>query len=128
MNKTTKAGAAAKRVLVVDEDWVLGEALGLLIEDLGHVVVGPARDRRAGLRLVAEQVVDAALLDIALRHETSFDLARELVRRGIPFAFYTGATAVQLPAGLENCAVHAKPLPDQQLRRVIEQLLAPSSA
>ncbi|HEY0465719.1 MAG TPA: response regulator [Polyangiaceae bacterium] len=73
--------AGAARVLIVDDSEEATELLALLIGRRGHQV-RVAHDVDAALRVAKEFQPEVALLDIMIRHESGFFLAREL--REIP--------------------------------------------
>ena len=63
----------------------------------GGNVIGPAANPETARRLIAETAPDAALLDANLAGSRVDDLAAELRRRRIPFAFATGFGRESLP-------------------------------
>jgi DNA-binding response OmpR family regulator len=73
--------AAAARVLIVDDSEEATQLLALLLQRRGHQV-RVAHDVDAALRVAKEFEPEVALLDIMIRHESGFFLAREL--REIP--------------------------------------------
>src|ERR1700749_809472 len=56
-----------RSVLVVEDDDILGEAIGLCVEEAGYEVAGVAQSVDAALTTWRHRPVDAALLDINLR-------------------------------------------------------------
>ena len=68
-------------MIALDAQAMLAEA-GLDVE-----VAGTIAD---GLRMLAVDSFDAAVLDVNLAGETSFIVADELIERGLPFVFATG--------------------------------------
>ncbi|RYG90184.1 MAG: response regulator [Alphaproteobacteria bacterium] len=77
------------RVLVVEDEPVVAMCLEDILEELGCVTVGPASRLSEGLSL-AEERLDAAILDINLAGERSNAIAERLRARGIPFVFASG--------------------------------------
>ena len=59
--------------------------------------------------LAGEGRIDAALIDINLGQGLSFDFARQLREKGIPFVFLTGYDAAILPEDLADAACISKP-------------------
>ena len=72
-------------------------------------VVGPAGRGEEALRLAAERPIDAAILDVTLGGEKSFEVADVLARRGVPFAFLTGYEEAALPERFRGRLVIRKP-------------------
>jgi CheY-like chemotaxis protein len=69
--------ASAARVLIVDDSEEATELLARLLGRRGHQV-RVAHDVAGALRVAQEFRPDVALLDIMIRHESGFFLAREL--------------------------------------------------
>lgn len=81
---------AGRRVLVVEDEFLIAAVLCDMLEDNAAVVVGPATTVAEAIRLLQEHPVDAALLDMNLNGQWSDPVAEELQRRRIPFVFTTG--------------------------------------
>ena len=60
-------------------------------------------------KLLAQGPIDAALIDINLRGNISYDFARQLAAEAIPFAFLTGYDAGVLPEDLSTYECMSKP-------------------
>jgi DNA-binding NtrC family response regulator len=80
------------RLLVAEDDPLILMDLEYILEDAGACIVGSCRTVKAALALCASESITAAVLDIRLGHETIAPVVRDLVRRGIPFVFYSGQT------------------------------------
>ncbi len=81
---------ANRRILVVEDEFLIAAVLCDMLEDVAASVVGPAANLGEAMRLVQDQGIEAAILDMNLNGEWSDPVAEELVRRGIPFVFTTG--------------------------------------
>ncbi|MBS1183493.1 MAG: bphP 1 [Proteobacteria bacterium] len=98
------------RILVLEDEALIAMDLEELLVARGFIVVGPFSTTADALASLDQTKLHAALLDVYLRRETSFDVGRELKRRGIPFAFTTGmADADLLPADLQGTPLILKP-------------------
>jgi CheY-like chemotaxis protein len=76
------------RILVMEDDGMLAMDISDTLDELGHLVVGPARTVKDALARIESEPIDVALLDINLGNgETSYPVAEMLRRRGVPFAF-----------------------------------------
>lgn len=83
-----------KKVLVVEDAFLVGIQLKEDIESLGYVVIGPANSVNKALMLLDEHSVDGAILDVNLGHEDSTPIAERLEDSNIPFLFITGYESV----------------------------------
>jgi two-component sensor histidine kinase len=77
-------------VLIVEDNMIIALDCEDLIEGLGVKSVRIASNANAAFQMIGEQEPDFALLDINLGEETSFDIAKNLLDRRIPFAFASG--------------------------------------
>lgn len=107
MSEATHAEATARkrRVLVVEDEWLIANDIADEVQRLGFDVVGPVASVRAALQLVDSEEADIGLLDFRLNNENSTPIADELTRRRIPFAFLTGCSARELPSHLRERVV-----------------------
>ncbi len=71
------------RVYLVDDHFILRDALSALLSANGHEVVGQAGDPTEALAEVRELAPDVLLVDIHLGIRSGFELLAELQRRGI---------------------------------------------
>jgi CheY-like chemotaxis protein len=100
---------AAKRVLVVEDEFLVGLTLCEDLAALAAQVTGPVASLGEALQLVQQQQFDAALIDVNLRGEMSFPLADELVARNVPFMFVTGYGDDTIPQRFRQVLRIAKP-------------------
>ena len=68
----------SRSVLIVEDDILLGMAIGLCVQDAGYEVAGLARSVDAALETLSHEIVDAALLDVNLQGELVFPVAKAL--------------------------------------------------
>lgn len=98
---------ASLRILVVEDDYFMAERLAREIRANGDVVVGPFADVHDAIGLVG--AVQAAILDVKVQDETSFQVADSLICHDIPFVFLTGYDPQVVPARFKRRHVYAKP-------------------
>src|SRR5262249_6121023 len=73
-------------------------------------VAGPCVTVAEALDTLAGTPPDVAILDVRLGHETVAPVARELVKQGVPFLFYTGQIGTDAAlAECPGCRIVAKP-------------------
>ncbi|WP_339930541.1 response regulator [uncultured Brevundimonas sp.] len=117
------------RILVVEDDAILGLATTAVLEDTGHVISGPAFDVAGALEVAANTRSDLALVDINLAgNDEGIGLARELRDKfGIPTLFVSGQPAVARANMDVALGILNKPFAAEDLvatARVAEALLA----
>ena len=106
---------SGKRVLVVEDEYLVALAVEDVLTDVGCVVVGPfARVQEALAALKVEQV-DAALLDVNVAGEKVFPVAHALERLGTPFLFVTGYGSSILPPECPHWEACSKPFQSHEL-------------
>lgn len=104
------------QVLVLEDEPLIAMDLEDLLITKGYQVIGPFSTAADALESLARKQPDTALLDIYLFSGTSFDVARELKRLGIDYAFMTGLVAPDLlPPDLEGSRVILKPYREKEL-------------
>ncbi len=81
-----------RRILVVEDDYLLAQVLTDFLEQADFHVVGPVGSLEEALALVENEPgsFDGAILDINLHGSNSYPVADALVARSIPFLFATG--------------------------------------
>jgi CheY-like chemotaxis protein len=116
---TTTSRLSDKRVLVVEDEYLVAMDMSAYLEAAGARVVGPASNVRAALEAVEHTELDAAILDVNLRGEMAYPVADALTARGIPFVFTTGYDANAVPArfaGVKRCE---KPTTPEAISRAL---------
>lgn len=117
-----------RRILIVEDEYLLANDLHDVIREAGAEVLGPVPSVAAALALIAaEAVIDAAVLDVNLRGEMVFAVADALVARGVPFTFATGYDHWALPDRFADAPRVEKPLKGRQIRAALEPLLRPTA-
>jgi DNA-binding response OmpR family regulator len=81
---------AGKRILVVEDTWVVAKALQSLLEEAGLVVSGPCATVSDAKRLVSEQAPALAVVDLRLNGEMAYDLIDCLHDRGVAVVVISG--------------------------------------
>jgi len=79
-----------KRVLLVEDEYLVAAMAADMLTDLGVAVAGPAGTIAEGSRIAQNEALDAAVLDVNIKGDRSFGIAEVLQARGIPVVFATG--------------------------------------
>ena len=108
-----------RRVLIVEDDYLIADDLAYSLEDLGMEVVGPAPSVEAALQLLEDEGerLDGAVLDINLRDQRVYPVANALTARGVPFVFTTGYDPVTIPQAYAAAPRCEKPVDKRKLVR-----------
>jgi len=82
------------RVFVVEDEFLIGVTLREMLSEHGATVIGPYGQPSQALRRAIEDGFDVGIIDIDIDIDIfgvpAYDVADELRRQGIPFAFATG--------------------------------------
>jgi DNA-binding response OmpR family regulator len=109
--KSSSSPLNGKRVLVVEDEYFLADDIARALKGLGARVIGPFGDLDEAVLVVDREVaIDAAIMDINLRDEMIFSLARLLRDRKVPFVFTTGYDNDSIEAEFRDIQLWCKPL------------------
>ena len=112
---------AGRRIMVVEDSFLLAIELQSILREAGAEVIGPFATGAEAERSLGHQVPDCAVLDVNLgAGGASFELARSLRRIGASFLFFTGYDQRAIPAELAGVARLEKPVDDTRLLQAIE--------
>ena len=86
------------RILLVEDDVLIGMMLADMFDALGLPEPAQASSKDEALAIIAAEPLDGALVDINLGDDKGWPVADALADRGIPFAFTSGGGDVIPPA------------------------------
>jgi CheY-like chemotaxis protein len=112
-----------RRILVVEDELLIGRLLEDMLAELGHETVGVITRVNDALGAVAREAFDLAILDVHLNGQSVFPVAEALIERGIPFVFATGYGERGLPEKYRSRPILQKPFAKDDLERVLGTLL-----
>jgi CheY-like chemotaxis protein len=116
----THSSGPQRRILVVEDDYVIAAELAESLTEFGASVVGPAASVAEALALIVREVpLDAAVLDVNLGSENVFPVADALEQRGVPYVFATGYDQRIIPARYAAARRFEKPVDVQALARFL---------
>ncbi len=86
------AALRGRRILVIEDDYLVAQVLADLLEEAGAKVVGPIGWVDEAIAFIADNgaTLDGAVLDVNLHGRKSYPIADALEGRGITFIFTTG--------------------------------------
>lgn len=108
---------SGKRIIVVEDDFLLAEDIVDVLSSLGAQIVGPFPTLSAALGQLqgAQPRPDGAVLDINLRDGTVYPLAASLRDQGIPYVFVTGNSRRTIPLEYAWVPLFEKPIQAREL-------------
>ena len=110
---------AAKRILIIEDEFLIALDISGALEQAGLVALGPVGTVAEALSTIDAGGIDGALLDVHLSGEAVGSVADSLRARGIPFAFVTGGMREQLPDAHRGAPLVQKPFTDKDLLAAI---------
>jgi len=119
--------SSSKRVLLIENEWIIAHDLEFLLRRLGHTPIGYAANGPDAIRLAAETNPDLILMDIHLDGPIDgVQAAVEIVRRHtVPVIYLTANSHVFLRGNSDMVAPYvciAKPFSEYCVRAAIESI------
>ncbi len=127
MNGVAADALSGKTILVVEDEYLIGQDIVEAFRAAGATVIGCVTNTADARRSLADGTTpDIAVLNIKLRGETVFDLAGELADAGIKFMFVSGYDATMLPERFRHRPRCEKPVQSDALLEIARRALAAS--
>jgi len=114
---------AGRRLLMVEDEFLVGLMAKRILEGFGAVVAGPYGRLADALMAAKGERFDGAVIDFNLAGETAEPLADLLLARGVPFCFLTGYHRDSIDRRYANIPLLQKPIDAESLERVLVSLL-----
>jgi CheY-like chemotaxis protein len=125
MSALTGSGGAP-RVLIIENDFLIGEMIESMVRDLGYIVTRTVHRLPSALRELRKENFDGALVNIGIdQQKHGIEIADILKELGVPFGFVTGYSH-SLAERHEDVPLLQKPFNADQLRQFLERLIGPS--
>jgi CheY-like chemotaxis protein len=124
----TDNSGRAPRVLIIENDFLIGEMLHDMVAELGYGVTKVAHQLPSALNEISKENFDGALVNIGIDDQKhGNEIADILLAKNIPFAFVTGYghALEQRHAGIP---LLQKPFNSEQLRVLLEALVGPGGS
>lgn len=122
MNTLAGPSFVGRRVLVVEDQYLVADEMRRVIRAMGGEVLGPVSQRAAAMSILERAEVDFAVLDINLGMSNAYPVAAELMRRHVPFLFATGCEPWVIPEEFRDVPRLDKPLTSRSLADAIRRL------
>ncbi|CAO4176941.1 response regulator [Methylorubrum populi] len=119
-------GLVGRRVLVVEDEYLIARDLEYSLQQAGADVAGPVPDVQQALMLIEADALDAAILDVNLRGDSVYAVADQLTACGVPYLFATGDVQIADRSDYRSRPKLEKPILSDELLRAVNKLVAPS--
>jgi DNA-binding response OmpR family regulator len=116
---------STNEILIVEESFLLGEAIADLIRDWSMEPVGPLGRLEEACCVARERALDGAILGVKLGGDLSFPVASILIERGIPFVFVTAYAEERIPLEFRGAPLLHKPFDPRKLKETVASLPMP---
>jgi CheY-like chemotaxis protein len=116
----TSSALRDRRILVVEDEYLIAMSLQDALENAGSVVVGPVPSVEKAIKTIElDPHIDAAVVDVNLGGVLAYPVADMLIARKIPFVFTSGYE----DNVLRNRYAQVKNCPKPYLFRAMEEAL-----
>ena len=122
----TSSSAAAPRVLVVEDEYLLRMLLEDMLGELGYEVVAAVGTISEARQIATSGEFNAAILDVNLDGQEIYPIADILAERGLPFVFVTGYGERSLPEPYRGRPALQKPFQSEQLKNTLARFIPES--
>jgi CheY-like chemotaxis protein len=109
----------ARRIFVVEDEFLIRMLLEDMLDDLGYSVAGAAARIDEAEAMAHTIECDVAVLDVNLDGTEVYPIAEILQRRGLPFVFVTGYGEHGLPDAYRDHPTLQKPFQIEDLGRTL---------
>ncbi len=117
------ARLGGKRVLIIEDEYLIAEDMRTAISALGAEVIGPFSDVGDARAFAISLDLDLALVDINVRDGRSFPLIDVLLEQEVPILLVTGYAREALPQQYQTIPILTKPAPEDTIASACTALL-----
>jgi PAS domain S-box-containing protein len=115
---------SAPRLLLVEDEALVGMMMRDLLSDMGFFVAGPFCSIAEAMPVARSHEFDGAVLDLNLRGEFVYPLAERLQKVGVPFIFVTGYDQESVDPQFADVPMLQKPIAREALEEVLRTTLS----
>ncbi len=113
-----------KRILVAEDEFLVGVMLEENLRESGYDVVGPITDLKSLLAALDSETFDCAIFDINLGGHMVYPAAEVLMKRGTPVALLSGYGGSNLPEAFRGVTVMTKPCDFRDIEAWVQKATA----
>ncbi len=113
---------SGRNILVVEDEMLIMIMIESMLADLGCEQVTAAATVSQAIDLIGRMDFDAAMLDMNLDGQASYEVADRLAQRGVPFMFSTGSSEQDIRPEYRDRPVLRKPFSEHELTAIFSSL------
>jgi DNA-binding response OmpR family regulator len=117
---------SGRRILVVEDSYLLARDTAEALTAAGAQVVGPFPGEGAAVGAIEDGMLSAAVVDINLGSGPTFAVARSLTDAKVPFLFVTGYDVIDIPVEFQKVRRLDKPINLRGLVTALGDLTEPA--
>ena len=118
-NNTSSGALVGKRVLVIEDEALVGLLIEDVLVELGCELAGRASRLEEALEKAKSLPFEIAILDVNLNGQPTFPVADVLIQRRLPFVFATGYGPAGIPAAMQTVPILHKPFQQSELEKAL---------
>jgi len=127
-NEMPSHAARLRRVLICENDFLIGEMIHDMVIELGYEVTMVAHKFPSAVREISKENFEGALVNIGIDDQKhGSEIADILIEKNIPFGFVTGYGQA-LEERHKHIALLQKPFTREQLRAFLADVIGPSGS
>ncbi len=112
------------RILVAEDELIVGFDLCETVEEAGFEVVGPHRDISSAMLSFQKDKPDLAILDVKLDDGIVYPLAEKLADEDVPIIFHSGQfTRQEVAERFPEATTLMKPCPPNEMLEAVTKVL-----
>jgi len=113
-----------RNILVVEDEPLIAMMLEDFLETLGHRIHASCDNVTAALGVAETGGFDVAILDVNLKGEAVWPVAKRLKEKGVPFVIASGGHVEPPPVEFASVPMLEKPYTIDRITPVLEQVTA----
>lgn len=117
-------GQQQMRVLVAEDELIVGLDLCNTMAEAGYEVEGPFEDISSAMQSFREHKPDVAILDVQLGDGIVYPLAEQMMAANVPVIFHSGQlSASEMSSRYPGAQALAKPCPPNEIIETVRQAI-----
>ena len=110
-------------ILIVVAELILGLHLKFMLEKLGYNNIIKLNNGTKAVNFINNEKIYFAILDLHISDKINgIDVAKELMKKNVPFIFLLSNGEIEIPKELTPISILKKPIDENQLKAVLDNI------